>query len=693
MIPYLVSEFGKATLSNLVKECFGADFPDIYKKNQVNYIYNYLRDLGAQSVVLETEYVDRDYLDDYSRYYVRCFYRYGERCARLHFFGKEVNHTELSDIIVSKHRHKSLKNLQKSYLGFIVVKPIPKTFIGKTCLKIYKSIRNNDNKAIIKRDYCAHLFGIDLKVKTVAFQEQDKVLSACATTSIWTALHALQRRDVRDIPSSSEITISAINHIENSSNSFPNDGLENKQILRALDVERLKHHLINVEKFDEEEKRDIFEVIKIYIDSGVPVILGAKIFEFNKEKIGEEKDVVKNNKSLLEVGHHAVTILGYNDNDNDNDSALYIHDDRFGPFARARIGKAKDFLIESGVNHENCEIEWCIALQEKDETGAWEKVNQIFVPESLIMPTDKKVRIPVSYIKNTCYSIVDEFNQYINSLKTDDPAILGLQGALRYSIKLEELSELKQRIFKDARIINKKDVLMRSIARCEWVAKFYLEDVLSFEIIFDATDIPQGNVVSNIVIYNQERYEASILPLNNFISGKTELPDTGDLSFLSAFVSYRRDRDQDLFDYLNNKYGELRAPKYLKESEIVDSLTQPYKRVIKHYGRSNKSLSDEFPDISDKGETYIIWAISHDGALLLGKEVDGKGHPSLTGFKPARIAGELHKDTSGWYINSKSGRYSSNYENSDKLLKNAKDKFCEIFSQDDIDLRVKINHC
>ncbi len=65
MTPFLVTEFGKPAISNLVKECFGSDFSDIHSKPQVDYIFRYLNDLHADSVLLEPEYVDKDYLEDH----------------------------------------------------------------------------------------------------------------------------------------------------------------------------------------------------------------------------------------------------------------------------------------------------------------------------------------------------------------------------------------------------------------------------------------------------------------------------------------------------------------------------------------------------------------------------------------------------------------------------------------------------
>ena len=48
-----------------------------------------LKKLDAVSFLVEFEYVDRDYLEDYSSYYVCCHHRYERFCIRVHFFTKK----------------------------------------------------------------------------------------------------------------------------------------------------------------------------------------------------------------------------------------------------------------------------------------------------------------------------------------------------------------------------------------------------------------------------------------------------------------------------------------------------------------------------------------------------------------------------------------------------------------------------
>lgn len=303
MASFLVCEFDKSTLSNLVKECFGQSFPNIFHKQQIEYIYKYLSDLSAKTVLLEREYIDKDYLEDYSRYYVKCFNNGGHKCARLHFFSTEVDHGCLNELLSGGAGRASVDSLQAAYLGFVVVKPLPKTFIGKTCLKQYGRVRDGvDGRKCLSKAYQIDLFGLPLTVESIAFQEQDKVVSACATTSIWSALHAISWRNSREIPACSEITINAINHIDGSNNSFPNKELSNKQILRALDVEGLRHHS---ESLDGKGYSDFFDVVRVSIDSGLPLILGVDVF------------VVEENCRLRSSAGHAVTVLGYKPTEQD----------------------------------------------------------------------------------------------------------------------------------------------------------------------------------------------------------------------------------------------------------------------------------------------------------------------------------------------------------------------------------------
>jgi len=496
MVPFLVSKFAKSTMSNLVKECFGADFPDIFNKDQIGYIYRYLNDLSAKWILLEFQYVDRDYLEDYSRYYLKRFNNNGYKCARLHFFSSEINHS-LLETILSKGdtSEEKVKLLQKTYLGFMVIKPLPKTFIGKTCLKHYAKFNHkNGDRFALGRSYNVDLFGIKLCVDSIAFQEQDKVVAACATTAIWSSLHALEWRQIRDVPACSEVTTNAINFIEGSSNSFPTKELSNKQIMRALDFEKLRCHTTVLPSAI--SKDEFLNVVKYYIDSKLPLILGVDVYRLEDQK-------------HRKLAGHAVTVLGYKKAKTKEElDAIYIHDDRLGPFARALFTS----LEGKGIDKTNT---WGLMLQEKSDDRAWRTAHEILVPDTLIVPTHQKVRLPHEFAENTCSLIKTVYIDQASDAGIENP------GVLDYSLQLVEISKVRQEVFNNPIITtfsengtefklndeeinlledNKIKFLTGSYARFHWQAVITINTTPALRILFDATEIPQGNAISAVYI-------------------------------------------------------------------------------------------------------------------------------------------------------------------------------------------------
>ena len=656
---YLISKFDKLTLTNLVKECFGSDFPDIFRKKQIDYIYNYLKDLNAKSVLLEPDYVDKDYLEDFNNFYVKCFNNKGAMTARLHFFSDDLSHKELDDILISGD---NIKKIQDSYLGFTIIKPLVKNFIGKTCLKIYPSLISNKNKKIISREYNVSLFGIPLVVNTIAFQEQDKVVSACATTSIWCSLHGNKNKNIRDIISCSEITKNAINHISGSQNNFPNKELSNKQMLRSLDMENLKHHLINTKDYDHDR---FFDLVKTYIDSDIPLILGATAYSINDNK-------------LTELAGHAVTIIGYNDKE--GKKALYIHDDRTGPYARSQIVNLKSYFKEEKITNT-----WGLVLNKKDSEKNWKKEHEILLPLNVIIATNKKVRLTSEKPKATCNVIINSFESMLKVIGQD--AIDSFKGKLTYSITLKEISEIKKEILekKIKNYIenkNKLNFLTGSYARFQWVASFKFNEDEMFIITFDATDIMFGDAVSSVIIIDKE-VSKKILKLH-YENQDYDKYDN-DSTFYSSFLNKLKKDKSSYEKFLNEEFGELRAPLYLKEEETTNGEIQQNRHKKEYFRAEDKKLIALYPNIKpDDPNSFLIWTITKDGTLIIGQEIDSQGHPTLTGFKPSRIAGELKLEEGAWIINSKSGRYSADYNNVNELLDNAVRKFKSIFPTDEI---------
>ncbi|MBH3111949.1 hypothetical protein I5M95_04285 [Serratia marcescens] len=679
MTPYLICKFEKQTLSNLIKECFDTKFPDVYNKIQIDYIYRYLKDIKCKSVLLEPVYIDKDYLEDYKQYYVKGFNNKGYKTSRLHFFSSDLNHKTIDNYLEEGVETSNFNLLQEHYLGFMVIKPLPKTFIGKTCLKPYESLVKSDDKKCITREYHVDLFGIPLKVDSLAFQEQDMVVAAYSTTAVWSSLHALNYCEIRSIPSCSEITINAINHINNSHNSFPSTSLTTKQMLRTIDVEKIKHHLF---KADQLSNDAFHEIVKTHIDSKIPLLLRGSIYQ------------IADKNTYLRKNDYTITILGYKERN--KSKAIYIHDDRLGPFVRAKYKK-----IDIGSKNN-----WGLIVQEKDDNTRWMAPHEVFIPDILISITPKKVRLSCDLAINTC-SLIKSIYLKMLEIETSHKESL---PKIEFSIKLKEISEIREAFLEydfrnsndnEAVIWCKKnriDFLTQSYARYHWVASVKLNDEDAFDILFDATDIPQGDAVSAI-IYKDNYNSKAILDIMKKLASNEEIlniilnetPSYRENSFLLSFFSFLITKDYDYASYLDESYGRLRAPSYLKQEEYNGGKITGNKSSEIFYGRIDKTLKDITKDLKNNlRSSFMIWAITHEGALVIGNEIDNNGHPSLTGFKPARIAGELFIKNGEFYINSKSGRYSRDYTNPSKLLENAINKFSEVFP--DKDLKIEIEH-
>ncbi|MBN1315663.1 MAG: hypothetical protein JXA42_09355 [Anaerolineales bacterium] len=308
---------------------------EVAKLARTEYLLGYLRheDIQAQTIVIENEYIDRYYLEDFSSYYVRCFRRYDCRCKRIHFFAQVFSDKEFVDVVLGIEPSEKNKVLIESYRGFIVARPLPNAVIGRTILTTYAPDNGRRYYPCVKT-CSANLFGIDLSVESLEYQEQDTVLAACATVALWSCFHKTNELFQTPIPSPAAITRVAT-EIVHISRPFPSHGLIVNQIHNAI----LRNNLV-AEIFDYriQKQKTLIPLLYGYIKFGLPVLLGINIE-------GQ--------------GLHAITLNGYSlrresalpNPDADNAfipftasriDKFYAHDDQIGPFSRIWIKQVPD---------------------------------------------------------------------------------------------------------------------------------------------------------------------------------------------------------------------------------------------------------------------------------------------------------------------------------------------------------------
>jgi len=419
----------------------------VKKKDHYKYFLSYFSDegIGARTIVIEKNYISKAYISDYSNYYSTCFKDYQRFCSRVHFFNesfdKDKFHTEIFEL--------KSPFLQNCYLGYIVVKPLPESIIGATILKTYGHTQDKQRLYHAIREYEINLFGKDLKIESLAYQEQDTVVSACASMAIWNAFHKTSILFQTALPSPSEITKLAGNLYFNSGRTFPNSGLDLTQIGKAIESVGLVSELRIANSDIPFAKRFVYA----YSKAGLPVLLFIEI---------------KNQ------GHHLITVVGYSEKDEepglkeeislkaDRIERFYAHDDQVGPFARIAL-----------TNSTALETAWT----DKDGKNLSGSIYAIIVP---VYP---KIRISFDDVLKKS-NLIDTVLYQLDVFRYE----------LEWDIYLADSNKYKSTILKSSSSSQelKQHIAFTHYPRFVWVAQAYVKGILVFEILFDSTDISRG---------------------------------------------------------------------------------------------------------------------------------------------------------------------------------------------------------
>lgn len=658
---FFVSEFSSDILSTLIKQCFGADFNDVVSKPQVKNIIRSLEGLGAKAIICEREYIDKDFSDDYANYYVQAFKDYRGSCARLHFFSQTLTQEDFTLILTNDDPQESgATQLNHNYLGFMVIKPLPFTFLGRVCIK-------SSLLGCVSRTYHANLFGIQLSIKSIAFQEQDRGVSACATTSVWSLLHALPDIHNKSIPSPSAITLAALGSPLQYINSFPNKGLNLQQITTALESLKLRQHSFSISDFDEDESRFLRKFIECYVNSKIPVFLGAQIYKRASLKNG--KPNIGSTYALH--GDHAVVVVGIIKNS--SGYILIVHDDRIGPFIQLKLTSVKKNLLKGYVstrdgNRRSSTQSWAFEIAGEDE---------LLVPKAVLVATYSKKKIAATSIIETAKLLLDMYS----NRKTVSEEDRFFAKNLRSTSLLYECHNLKIEYLKTKKSNGIKCALVSHLPHFIWRIRYELFGEPIIDFLFDATDTPNGAPYLQYVTLDDDLG-------TYFISGLKDVATAlRRKEVVDEFWGIVNDKEISNFhfdvlrkieptspshkEFLSSRYGELRSPYYLKDTifnkypiHIVPGDIGERCRLFSEDDANKFNLDLNKFVVSCQAKNVnapAIWVIDEDGALIIGPD---NGHPNLTGANPARIAGEIQYsiESNSFIINAKSGRYSKQYQ-------------------------------
>lgn len=339
------------------------DLPQI---KQVQYLDVYLSELNASVVIEESNYFDRDYLDEFSAFYSLSSRGYPNICRRLHFFSSdEVNRDLLLE--ASSENINASEILKKTYLGFAVIRPIPSAPLGRTVLKWFPdNVPEMPRITSPSRTYKCHLAGVTLEVMGLAWQQQDQGVGACATVGLWVALHSSAFDDHHAVPTTAEITKAAHDGAALGTRMFPSHGLNMYQVMEAIKAQQLAPIWIagDIQSVSSNgqlvvgfSKERFASTCASFLRSGYPVLIWGQHLDANTV----QKHIVcavgfrESPPTELESGS-----IGLQDSET---LFLYVHDDNLGPSVRFKIidneldEKVKTIPVTIQTDPPNTEIE------------------------------------------------------------------------------------------------------------------------------------------------------------------------------------------------------------------------------------------------------------------------------------------------------------------------------------------------
>lgn len=681
--PVAVVKYSRNYLHDLIRHLTGWDQrSEVSDKVQLTYLCSYLEinHINAQTIVLETEYVDRHYLEDYSEYYARCFPSHPRKCARLHFFSHTFTEPDFISALESNDAD-FINKLSEQYLGYVVIRPIPHTFLAKVCLIRYSELVDSENCKLIAIPNEISLFGIKLTVDAAPFLEQDKVVSVCATSALWMFFNSSGHKIHGDLPSPSAITKSATGIKFDGARTFPNTGLSPTQVARSLKHFGFEPMIFNVPN----DYLDFKEVLFGYIKNDIPVLIAGSIYQKRKAD-----GVVKH------VGDHLVCALGYRLVEQTQAQTggmllashkiekIYVHDDRYGPYLRVSLPPERfEFTAKDGQQ---------IMLEGLELSIGQLDITEYFVPDLVVVGVYHKIRLTYFDIRK----MSESFFLYLRESKSRIDKVLSMpttsiEDCLHLTNVGENLKQFLNATFEIALTSNtnvKKDVLeskafftfngslgkssclLQSMPKYIWRCRLISNEAIPSaggiiaDILFDATEVAQGQVIVGYITYaktaeNMWKYvERSIC--NNLWAAFPFSPDIklGISGFLKFFQKNRKQL------YLNTLYGLPGLPR--RDLKPGEADTQNNICIRKDIQTIRSSDSDSLKKL--RTDIKHIWVINEYGDLVIGEDIEDKlnnannqGHPTLVDGRPARLGGELiySSQKNCWYANLKSGTYSS----------------------------------
>lgn len=230
-----------------------------------------LEKIGSCTVVLEDHYVDRVYRDSYYFHYSGKHFTYDRYCRRICIFNGKLE---------KEFFESDEKELEKQFLGSLVIRPIPNRAIGRTLLHP-KLFLSKYPGFIRLMEYNITIYGKRLRVQAFPYSMQDGETTSCAEITILNLLDYYSQKYSEYhymLPS----TINQLAERNSYERRIPTVGLSYELISKVFCEAGFYPRLYSSQKM---EKSKFRRIMHYYIASGIPIALGLKMNESTKHSV------------------------------------------------------------------------------------------------------------------------------------------------------------------------------------------------------------------------------------------------------------------------------------------------------------------------------------------------------------------------------------------------------------------------
>ncbi len=258
-------------------------------------IIEQIRAAGGKSAVLEHQYLDRDYSEEYAAFYAKLFHRHQRRTRRIHFFRTDLEAVFQKDGLQAVIAGMQQASEDGDYLGFVILRPVEDAPIGRAVLNVVKSPEDLTAHVQVRAEYEAHPLGTSLRLRGMPFTQQDQRISACAQASIWmTGRHFSTRHNGPwfSTVAINEAASKPTDMIIASSVPAGSSGLSVNNMLRALRAMDRFPYVFAADVVDDPNDNDLKlvwpsalspeAILSRYVGSGIPVIIELLPWESGK---------------------------------------------------------------------------------------------------------------------------------------------------------------------------------------------------------------------------------------------------------------------------------------------------------------------------------------------------------------------------------------------------------------------------